>query len=88
MSSRACWGRVYEAYYRAAIEWNGVGQGIEATKYARLCLDRGLAFRGPDRPFVDAMRELVNDPEKHWSWKFRLNGRNGRKQQAGLRVST
>ncbi len=65
-------GRVHEAYYRAAIEWNGVGEKAEAVKYARLCIDRGLAFRGPKRPFIDAMKEIVKNPEEHWSWKFRL----------------
>jgi hypothetical protein len=64
--------RLHEAYYRAAVEWNGVGRVIEATKYARLCLDRGLRLRGPDRPFIDSMKELVRNPEGHWSWRFRL----------------
>jgi hypothetical protein len=64
--------RIYEAYYRAAIEWNGVGDSGRAMRYARLCLDKGLLLRGPNRPFVDSMRELVADPTHHWSWRFRL----------------
>ncbi|KAK3385261.1 hypothetical protein B0H63DRAFT_472625 [Podospora didyma] len=64
--------RIYEAYYRVALEWNGVGESARAMKYARLCLDKGLTLRGPDRPFVDSMRELVANPTTHWSWRFRL----------------
>ncbi|KAK0738193.1 hypothetical protein B0T18DRAFT_483179 [Schizothecium vesticola] len=64
--------RMYEAYYRAALEWNGVGDSGRAVRYARLCLDRGLLLRGPDRPFVESMRALVADPTGHWSWRFRV----------------
>ncbi|KAK0624315.1 hypothetical protein B0T14DRAFT_602675 [Immersiella caudata] len=64
--------RIYEAYYRAALEWNGVGDSGRALKYARLCLDRGLLLRGPNRPFVDSMKELVANPTGHWSWRFRV----------------
>lgn len=64
--------RMYEAYYRAALEWNGVGDSGRALRYARLCLDRGLLLRGPDRPFVESMRALVADPTAHWSWRFRV----------------
>ncbi len=64
--------RIYEAYYRAALEWNGVGNAAAAVKYARLCLDKGLLLRGEDRPFVESMRSLVRDAEGHWSWRFRV----------------
>jgi hypothetical protein len=73
--------RIYEAYYRAALEWNGVGDSGRAVKYARLCLDRGLLLRGPDRPFVDSMKELVADPTRHWSWGFRV--KNSLKETKG-----
>lgn len=66
--------RIYEAYYRAAIEWNGVGDSGRAIRYARLCLDKGLLLRGPNRPFVDSMRALIADPAGHWSWRFRIKG--------------
>ncbi len=46
-------------------------------RYARLCLDRGLLLRGPERPFVESMRELVADPTRHWSWRFRVKKREG-----------
>ncbi|KAK5654278.1 hypothetical protein OQA88_7454 [Cercophora sp. LCS_1] len=75
--------RIYEAYYRAAIEWNGVGDSGRAIKYARLCLDRGLLLRGERRPFVDSMRELVGNAEGHWSWRFRLKqSEEGTQEQA------
>jgi hypothetical protein len=66
--------RIYEAYYRAALEWNGVGDAMRAMRYARLCLDKGLLLRGEDRPFVESMRALVRDPMGHWSWRFRVKG--------------
>ncbi|KAK0714154.1 hypothetical protein B0T26DRAFT_742532 [Lasiosphaeria miniovina] len=64
--------RIYEAYYRAALEWNGVGDATRAMNYARLCLDKGLTLRGPDRPFIDSMRGLISSPTEHWSWRFRV----------------
>ncbi len=67
-------GGLHEAYYRGAIEWAGVGRATEAIKYARMCLGRGLAVRGEEKLFVESMRELIADPERHWSWRFRLKG--------------
>ncbi|KAI1865701.1 hypothetical protein JX265_008024 [Neoarthrinium moseri] len=65
-------GRIQEAYYRAAIEFNALGLSSQAMKYARLCLDKGLAFKGPGRPFIDSMKELLRDAEAHHSWKSRI----------------
>lgn len=48
--------RIYEAYYRAALEWNGAGDATRVVRYARLCLDKGLLVRCKDRPFVESMR--------------------------------
>ncbi|KAI1458850.1 SET domain-containing protein [Annulohypoxylon moriforme] len=63
--------RVNEAYYRAAIEYIGVGDIENATKYATLCVDHGSQFIGPDRPFIKEMQELIADPRNHPKWKFR-----------------
>lgn len=63
--------RIHEAYYRAAIEYNGVGDSNKAARYAMLSILRGQMMAGFDRPFVEKMKELIKDPEKHWSWKFR-----------------
>ncbi|KAI1415415.1 SET domain-containing protein [Hypoxylon sp. FL1857] len=64
--------RINEAYYRAAIEYIGVGDIANATKYATLCVDHGQRFIGPDRPFIKEMQELIADPTGHPKWKFRL----------------
>jgi hypothetical protein len=64
--------RMHEAYYRASIEWNGVGNSTAAVEAARRCLERGEQMRGPQAPFARNMRDLLQDPQKHWSWGFRL----------------
>lgn len=63
--------RIHEAYYRAAIEYSGVGASAKAARYAMLSILRGQMMAGFDRPFIEKMKELLKDPEKHWSWKFR-----------------
>ncbi|XXH00129.1 hypothetical protein Hte_006471 [Hypoxylon texense] len=65
------WGRINEAYYRAAIEYIGVGDIANAKKYAKLCVDHGQLFIGPDRPFIKNMQDLISEPTKHPKWKFR-----------------
>jgi len=77
--------RMYEAYYRAAVEWNGVGEATKAIRYARLSLGRGVVLRGPGRTFVDHLKSLIKDPEKHWSWRFRL--KHAEKQAEKLKKS-
>ncbi|KAI8958663.1 SET domain-containing protein [Daldinia sp. FL1419] len=67
-------GRLNEAYYRAAIEYIGIGDVEMATKYATLCIENGLLFVGPDRPFIKNMQELIENPTGHPKWKFRLKG--------------
>lgn len=64
--------RLHEAYYRAAIEWNGLGKSALAVEAAEQCLERGELMRGPETPFAKNMRDLLRDPQKHWSWRFRL----------------
>lgn len=63
--------RIHEAFYRAAIEYNGVGDSNQAARYAMLSILRGQIMAGFDRPFVETMKELVKSPEKHWTWNFR-----------------
>lgn len=67
--------RMHEAHYRAAIEWNGVGDSALAVEAARRCLEKGELMRGPEAPFARNMRDLLQDPQKHWSWRFRLKRR-------------
>ncbi|OTB11409.1 hypothetical protein K445DRAFT_321999 [Daldinia sp. EC12] len=65
-------GRLNEAYYRAAIEYIGIGNAEKATKYAALCIENGLLFVGPGRPFIKNMQDLIANPTGHPKWKFRL----------------
>ncbi|KAI1390792.1 SET domain-containing protein [Hypoxylon trugodes] len=65
-------GRLNDAYYRAAIEYIGVGDIENAKKYATLCIDHGLLFIGPDRPFIKEMQQLIENPTGHPKWEFRL----------------
>ncbi|KAK4161388.1 hypothetical protein QBC43DRAFT_357958, partial [Cladorrhinum sp. PSN259] len=64
--------RIYEAYYRAALEWNGVGNSNKAVMHARLCLEKGSSLRSEESPFLVIMRRLIENPGEHWSWGFRL----------------
>lgn len=65
-------GRLHEADYRAALEWIGVGDKERAIEHARRCVDRGLMFRGPGRPFITNMQNLIQDPEGCPYWRFRV----------------
>ncbi|KAK7969955.1 hypothetical protein PG996_001608 [Apiospora saccharicola] len=65
-------GRLQEAYYRAAVEHLGVGQIAPAMRYARLCIDTGLKFKGPGKPFITSMEDLLRNPKGHKYWKFRM----------------
>lgn len=67
--------RMVEAYYRAAVEYNGVGRGGEAIKYAKMCIEEGEVLESSIRPFINNMRELIRDPSTHWTWRFRLSQR-------------
>lgn len=64
--------RIHEAYYRAAIEWNGVGNSSKAVEHGELSISRGRLMTGLEKPYIKNMRDLVNNPEEHWTWKFRL----------------
>ncbi|ERS96590.1 hypothetical protein HMPREF1624_06797 [Sporothrix schenckii ATCC 58251] len=74
-------GRMHEAEYRLALEWNGVGDALRATQAARRCLDHGLLVRGAKQVFLTNMRDLVTDPTAHWSWKFRLGKEAATKEE-------
>ncbi|KAL1875455.1 hypothetical protein Daus18300_003194 [Diaporthe australafricana] len=65
--------RIVEAYYRAAVEWNGVGSAEKAVKFARLCIEEGKVLESSIRPFMNNMRGLARDPSAHWTWRFRSN---------------
>ncbi|KAK4225253.1 hypothetical protein QBC38DRAFT_531136, partial [Podospora fimiseda] len=68
--------RLYEAYYRAAFEWNAAGDAEKAVKYAKLCLEKGRSLRHAHSPFLEIMGVLIQNPEEHWSWRFRVKLRD------------
>ncbi|KAI1747378.1 hypothetical protein F4782DRAFT_552131 [Xylaria castorea] len=64
--------RVQEAYYRAALEWIGIGEVEKASEHARLCVKYGTLFKGSGRPFIENMNQLLDNPTSHSHWMFRL----------------
>lgn len=78
-------GSIYEAYAFAAIEWNGIGEPWHAVRYARLCIEAGLAAVGPKDRDVIEMQRLAEDPFGHWSWMLRTSKRMswGRMRELG-----
>lgn len=64
--------RMVEAYYRAAVEWNGAGDPGKARMFAEKAVSAGKIMESGIRPFMNSMRELVTSPEEHWTWRFRV----------------
>ena len=62
---------IAEAYTFAAREYNGVGDGYLAMKYASLAVEAGILYGGEKTNDVVDMKNLLEEPSKHWSWKFR-----------------
>ncbi|KAL1884398.1 hypothetical protein Plec18167_001986 [Paecilomyces lecythidis] len=60
------------AFGYAALTYNAVGNSVQAKKYAKLAAESGTMKDGPDAANVRAMKELVKDPGRHWSWRRRL----------------
>lgn len=67
--------RMVEAYYRAAVEYNGIGSAEEAIRFAKLCIEEGEVLESSIGPFMNNMRELIREASAHWTWKFRLSHR-------------
>ncbi|KAK5631124.1 hypothetical protein RRF57_006839 [Xylaria bambusicola] len=65
--------RIQEAYYRAAVEWIGLGEAEKAAQHATLCIEYGTLFLGPGRPFIEKMKQLLDGPTDHPQWMFRSN---------------
>ncbi|KAI8630429.1 SET domain-containing protein [Xylariaceae sp. FL1651] len=59
------------AYTLAALNYNLFGKAGMARRYALLSVEAGLLESGPDAPDVQAMRELADNPEAHWSWSLK-----------------
>ncbi|KAJ4396374.1 SET domain-containing protein 5 [Gnomoniopsis smithogilvyi] len=64
--------RMVEAYYRVAVEWNGVGDSEKAKMFAEKAITAGKIMESGIRPFLNNMRELARNPESHWTWRFRV----------------
>lgn len=59
-------------YGLAALNYNGFGKGELATKYALLALEAHLLEGGPRAKGVQNMLDLLDEPERHWSWRKRM----------------
>ncbi|KAF6818201.1 hypothetical protein CPLU01_13386 [Colletotrichum plurivorum] len=62
----------FEAYRLAALNYNSIENEYKAAEYAKLALEQLLLERGPGARDVKDMRELLESPRKHWSWRKRL----------------
>jgi hypothetical protein len=75
-------GPIAEAYAYAAIEYASAMKKWDAVRYAQMAIEAGLLYGGPRDDDVLAMRELVQWPERHWSWNVRARKRwEGRQVQ-------
>lgn len=66
--------KIHGAYVLAALNSNLFGDARSAEKYAALAVDTGVVEFGPDAADVQAMRELGQNPKRHWSWRKRVGG--------------
>jgi hypothetical protein len=58
----------------AALAYNAVGDKMMAEWHAELALEAGMVNSGPNDD-ERAMKQLLNDPEGHWSWMARKQTR-------------
>jgi len=63
------------AYGLAAVEYAGVGDEHGAMRNARLAIEAGLLFAGPEYVEASGMTEMLKDPKSHWSWMWRARNR-------------
>lgn len=61
-----------EAYYRAAVEYNGRGDAERARDFALKAVEAGKVMESGIRPFMENMRAMAGDPTAHWTWMFRV----------------
>lgn len=69
--------RMVEAYYRAAVEWNGIGAAAKGRLMAERAVAAGEVMEAGIRAFLGDMRALAANPEGHWSYRFRAVARGG-----------
>jgi hypothetical protein len=63
------------AYGYAALTYNAVGDARGAKKYAGLAADAIALREGPGAPDFRTWKEMIENPEGHWSWRRRNSGR-------------
>jgi hypothetical protein len=59
------------AYGHAVFTYNAVGDIKNAVKYARLAAEATVMTNGPHAPDFSLWKEVIMNPEAHWSWRFR-----------------
>ena len=59
------------AYGYAALAYNAVGDAKEAKRYAELAIEAIVLKDGQGTKDWAMWKEMVQDPKKHWSWKYR-----------------
>lgn len=60
--------KIADAYTIAALNYNMFGMASMARRYANLSIEQGLLEHGPEAPDIEAMRLLLADAEKHWTF--------------------
>ncbi|EGG01899.1 uncharacterized protein MELLADRAFT_110526 [Melampsora larici-populina 98AG31] len=60
-----------EAYTMVSLAYNAVGDSQRASMYASLAIARGIILNGPKWEEYDAVLELEQSPETHWSYRRR-----------------
>lgn len=63
------------AYRVAALNYNSFRRAEGAVKYALLALEQFVVEEGANSVGVREMVALLDDPEGHWSWGLRAQGR-------------
>ncbi|EXJ92357.1 hypothetical protein A1O3_00907 [Capronia epimyces CBS 606.96] len=58
-------------YGHAAFTYNAVGSARGAIKYAKLAVEAAVLRYGPAAPGLETWNELMQDPQRHSSWRRR-----------------
>lgn len=60
------------AYGYATLAYNAVGDAKNAKRYAKLAIEAIELKDGKGTKDWVMWNELVGDPTKHWSWRYRV----------------
>ncbi|KAF4778141.1 hypothetical protein HER10_EVM0000420 [Colletotrichum scovillei] len=61
-----------DAFRLAALNYNSLGMEKEALEYAKLAEEQFMLEKGPRAKQVQDMRDLMQDPKEHYSWRQRV----------------